>query len=963
MEISGLPLELWRLILAYLPLPDLGRCSMVCRAWYELILSLDNTRWRELCLGCIECKHPNWPNEPDVEPRSWREAFKQHYVASRTWTKNAQDLESSNCLHLFRKKKDRKTIYVGPGGDHDNLRSALGVANIYDKIVLYPGVYEEQSEVILKVPVEIVGQGNLGDVALLAGFDQHCLTARLCNLVFMPAWFTPVVYKISSGHVQFDNCNFENGQLQVSVPGTCQLKFCTFNQSSISFHSVAFSIIENCEFNGSENASVTVEGYPTSEKNWACKYMAILAKSRLLLNGNDQALSETVCTVTQNDVSVQNARNCEIVINGVPGESQSVPLSHDHCDKENQTNGNLCTTKESEAMTLRTDCSDSELSSFSDTDEDSDEQSVYKLSYRSHGLSHMLARTEEFRPQRNGLSVLSSDLELKTLQQELQRDKEAQSLANFLHGCLIRKCLFRDGKGGVFICTQGQARLEGNIFRGLTYAVRCIQNSKIVMLKNEISHCKASGIFFRLTAGGLIADNNIHSNAEAGVDIRKGANPLILCNKIHSGLRSGIVVLGNGKGIIRSNQIYGNKEAGIYILYNGNPVVSGNHIFQGHAAGVAVNENGRGQILENVIRENQWGGTDIRRGGDPILRRNLICYGYSDGVVVGEKGKGLIDGNTIYGNKGCGVWIMSSSLPHITSNQIGHNSIYGIAVFCRKDDANDYLANQAGNENYNDEGEAANWENDLESEDDRFTSERPISVALIESNSISHNGAAGLYVKSSEALNIATNAVHANHDSGIAVFQSTQLTRIANNSITCNSAAGVLIETGCKVELRGNGIYDNNSHGIISKGDGIILENDILGNHGSGIQLLESADVKVLRNRIQSVHNFAVAILDQAKGLVQDNTIFQGKSEKNILQQLVNTEDCTIQNNEFLAYKKKSDVAERLENPPARPHIEGSNRDNSTDETSQKVATVTTRISTRVEGGCHNGGSIFCSIL
>lgn len=45
------------------------------------------------------------------------------------------------------------------------------------------------------------------------------------------------------------------------------------------------------------------------------------------------------------------------------------------------------------------------------------------------------------------------------------------------------------------------------------------------------------------------------------------------CNQIHHGLRSGIVVLGNGKGVIRNNQIFSNKEAGIYILYHGNPVV------------------------------------------------------------------------------------------------------------------------------------------------------------------------------------------------------------------------------------------------------------------------------------------------------------------------------------------------------------------------------------------------------
>lgn len=105
--------------------------------------------------------------------------------------------------------------------------------------------------------------------------------------------------------------------------------------------------------------------------------------------------------------------------------------------------------------------------------------------------------------------------------------------------------------------------------------------------------------------------------------------------------------------------------------------------------------------------------------------------------------------------------------------------------------------------------------------------------------------AAGLYIKSSETLNISANAVHANHDNGIAVYQSSQFTHITNNSITCNSVGGVLVEAGCKVELRGNGIYDNNSHGVTSKGEGSVLENDILGNHGYGLQLLENADMKV----------------------------------------------------------------------------------------------------------------------
>jgi hypothetical protein len=64
-------------------------------------------------------------------------------------------------------------------------------------VVLHPGVYEEQAELALKVPVELVGLGQLGEVSLLVCVEQQCPTARLCNLVFMPAWFSTVVYKVS----------------------------------------------------------------------------------------------------------------------------------------------------------------------------------------------------------------------------------------------------------------------------------------------------------------------------------------------------------------------------------------------------------------------------------------------------------------------------------------------------------------------------------------------------------------------------------------------------------------------------------------------------------------------------------------------------------------------------------------------------------------------------------------------
>uniref|UniRef100_A0A671MKK7 F-box only protein 10-like n=1 Tax=Sinocyclocheilus anshuiensis TaxID=1608454 RepID=A0A671MKK7_9TELE len=789
----------------------------------------------------------------------------------------------------------------------------------YDKVVLHAGVYEEQVEVSLKVPVEIVGLGKLGDVSLLVSFDQQCPTARLCNLVFMPAWFSPVVYKTSSGHVQLDNCNFEGCQLHIRGPGTCQARFCSFAQgSSAHFLGVAISLMDSCEFSGGDSASVTVEGAPVSERNWAFKHLVALVKTFTMMTSNGST-----------EISNQGGKDSVGA-----GSHVNTPLEGDG------------TVIEEDGMETSSESSDE------DDEQDGEKGTGLKLSYDQHGLAHL---SKADTPDSSAFPALLS------LSAELQRDAEARDLAALVQGCLLRRCLLRDGKGGVHLCNHGQARLEANVFRGLNYAVRCIQNAKMVMLRNEVCGCKASGVFLRLSAQGLIAENNIHSNGEAGLDIRKGANPIILCNRIHSGLRSGIVVLGNGRGSIRSNQIYGNKEAGVYILFNGNPVVSGNHIFQGLAAGIAVNENGRGLITENVIRQNQWGGADIRRGGDPVLRNNFICYGYSDGVVVGERGRGLIEGNHIYGNRGCGVWVMSSSLPQLIGNHITHNRIYGLAVFCRKD--TESARDRGGPENFNEEGELMAWESDIDSEDERFSSRRPITVALVENNCISHNRAVGVYVKSSEPLNVVANMVNSNRGDGVSVIQSAQLTRLVGNCVLCNGWTGVAVDRECRVELRGNGVYGNNCHGVCFRGDGLIVENDVVGNNAVGIRVMDNADVKVLRNRVQVLRGYGISVKERVRGVVQENLVYQSHSAstKNPIRTNKQNLECVVLNNSLLT--PRSQALWTLDNPPPRPH--NSNPSSVTPSTlpAHLAITMTNRITASVESGCHNNGSIFCSIL
>lgn len=139
-----------------------GSLQRGVQGWQQLVLSLDPMRRRQLCLGVLQHRPRNWPNRPGVEPPSWRDACKQHCLASKTWTRNMQDPGSSTCLSLFRRRKGHHRLPVGAGGDFGSLRAALAADGPYDRLVLLPGVQEEQSEVLPKVPVELVGQGRLG---------------------------------------------------------------------------------------------------------------------------------------------------------------------------------------------------------------------------------------------------------------------------------------------------------------------------------------------------------------------------------------------------------------------------------------------------------------------------------------------------------------------------------------------------------------------------------------------------------------------------------------------------------------------------------------------------------------------------------------------------------------------------------------------------------------------------------
>ena len=144
----------------------------------------------------------------------------------------------------------------------------------------------------------------------------------------------------------------------------------------------------------------------------------------------------------------------------------------------------------------------------------------------------------------------------------------------------------------------------------------------------------------------------------------------------------------------------------------------------------------------------------------------------------------------------------------------------------------------------------------------------------MDNNTIFGNAGHGIHFSGSEGLLIRGNNVHNNEGCGISVAKPAEIT-IQDNSVCRNNSSGVSIEIGCSANVSGNGIYGNRKHGLLVCGKGLIKENDVFCNALSGVELRGPGDPYITRNRIQSTDHYGVNILENARGYVDSNDIYQ----------------------------------------------------------------------------------------
>lgn len=76
-------------------------------------------------------------------------------------------------------------------------------------------------------------------------------------------------------------------------------------------------------------------------------------------------------------------------------------------------------------------------------------------------------------------------------------------------------------------------------------------------------------------------------------------------------------------GLLEENEIFRNAQAGVLISNQSNPVLRGNRIYDGQAAGIEITNNATATLEKNKVFQNRFAGLCLASGVRPILLGEL----------------------------------------------------------------------------------------------------------------------------------------------------------------------------------------------------------------------------------------------------------------------------------------------------------------------------------------------------
>ncbi|MFQ5851497.1 MAG: right-handed parallel beta-helix repeat-containing protein [Candidatus Binatia bacterium] len=132
---------------------------------------------------------------------------------------------------------------------------------------------------------------------------------------------------------------------------------------------------------------------------------------------------------------------------------------------------------------------------------------------------------------------------------------------------------------GVLVYENGQGILEDNDIFANTTGVAIKTGGNPTLRHNRIHNSKQDGVLVYENGQGILEDNDIFDNILSGVVIKTGGDPTLRRNRIHSGRQAGVLVYKNGQGTLEGNDIFSNTDdTRLVIETDGNPTLKYNRL-------------------------------------------------------------------------------------------------------------------------------------------------------------------------------------------------------------------------------------------------------------------------------------------------------------------------------------------------------------------------------------------------
>jgi F-box protein 11 len=245
----------------------------------------------------------------------------------------------------------------------------------------------------------------------------------------------------------------------------------------------------------------------------------------------------------------------------------------------------------------------------------------------------------------------------------------------------LQRCQIHGGKNvGVYFCHNSQGTVEDcDIFGNDAPGVEITKNSNPTIRRCKIRNGRASGVWVAAGGLGTVVGCHIFGNAHSGVGIVEGSNPVIRSCEIRDGQQNGVWITESGMGTVEDCDIFGNVYPGVGITNKSNPVIRGCTIRDGKQNGIWIAQNARGTFVGCDIFGNAGAQVRVERGSNPAIERCQIHDGPNTGVSLTESAQGTLVGCNIFGHASAGVRIAKGSNCEIRRCKIYGNS-YGLCA-------------------------------------------------------------------------------------------------------------------------------------------------------------------------------------------------------------------------------------------------------------------------------------------